>query len=187
MKKWILTGFILVFFTVFSSEKRISDIKNLAFSVQEALVVNGKERETGYNVKFQVPDKIRKEITFPEMNKGELYIYSGNEKTIYLPIFQQITHEKISSDENRIIKVINYIFEKEKKDINFRKKYYNNEIKEISLEDGVRIKFNEFKKINDYFLPVSFEVFDNEIKIGVINIKNYQIDPEFYGKEFVLE
>ncbi|MEE0136910.1 MAG: hypothetical protein U0I28_00790, partial [Fusobacterium ulcerans] len=86
-----------------------------------------------------------------------------------------------------IIEVINYIFEKEKKDINFRKKYYNNEIKEISLEDGVTIKFNKFEKINGYLLPVSFELFDNDIKIGVINIKNYQIDPKFDGKEFVLE
>ena len=187
MKKWILTCFLLIFFTAFSSEKRILDIKKLAFFTKETLVVNGKERETRYNVKFQVPDKIRKEITFPEMNKGELYIYNGNEKTIYLPIFQQITHEKISSDENRIIEVINYIFEKEKKDINFRKKYYNNEIKEISLEDGVTIKFNKFEKINGYLLPVSFELFDNDIKIGVINIKNYQIDPKFDGKEFVLE
>ena len=107
MKKWILTCFLLIFFTTFSSEKRISNIKNLAFSTQETLVVNSGERETGYDVKFQVPDKIRKEITFPEMNKGELYIYNGNEKTIYLPIFQQVTHEKISSDENRIIEVIN--------------------------------------------------------------------------------
>lgn len=187
MKKWILMCFLLIFFTAFSSEKRISNIKKLVFFTQETLVVNGKERETGYDVKFQVPDKIRKEITFPEMNKGELYIYNGNEKSIYLPIFQQITHEKISSDENRIIEVINYIFEKEKKDINFRKKYYNSEIKEISLEDGVIIKFNEFEKIAGYLLPVSFEIFDDEIKIGLINIKNYQIDPEFDGKEFVLE
>ena len=187
MKKWILTVFLLIFFTAFSSEKRISDIKNLAFSTQEILVVNGKERETKYDIKFQVPDKIRKEITFPELNKGELYIYDGSEKTIYLPIFQQITREKISSDENRIIEVINYIFEKEKKDTNFRKKYYNNEIKEISLEDGVTIKFNKFEKIDGYLLPVSFELFDDEIKIGIINIKNYQINPEFDGKEFVLE
>ena len=103
MKKWILTVFLLIFFTAFSSEKRISDIKNLAFSTQEILVVNGKERETKYDIKFQVPDKIKKEITFPELNKGELYIYNKNEKTIYLPIFHQITHEKISNDENRII------------------------------------------------------------------------------------
>ncbi|MDU1911306.1 hypothetical protein [Fusobacterium sp.] len=187
MKKWILTCFLLIFFTAFSSEKRISDIKNLAFSTQEILVVNGKERETGYDVKFQVPDKIKKEITFPELNKGELYIYNGNEKTIYLPIFQQISHEKISNDENRIIEVINYIFEKEKKDINFRKKYYNNEIKEISLEDGVTIKFSKFERTNGYLLPVSFELFDDEIKIGLINIINYQIDPKFDEKEFVLE
>ncbi|MEE0138986.1 MAG: hypothetical protein U0I28_11460, partial [Fusobacterium ulcerans] len=79
MKKWILICFLLIFFTAFSSEKRISNIKNLAFSTQETLVVNSGERETGYDVKFQVPDKIRKEITFPEMNKGELYIYNGNE------------------------------------------------------------------------------------------------------------
>lgn len=76
---------------------------------------------------------------------------------------------------------------KKKKDINFRKKYYNSEIKEISLDDGVKIKFDKFEKINGYILPVSFELFDDEIKIGIINIKNYQINPEFDGKEFVLE
>lgn len=187
MKKLILLCFLLVFTAVFSVEKRISDIKTLEFITKEKIIVNGRNRDTEYNIKFQIPDKIKKEMLLPEINKGELYIYNGDEKLVYLPIFDQTTREKVSSDENRIIEIINYIFEKEKNDMNFRKKYYNMEIKEIALEDGVRIIFNSFENVDDYILPKVFELYDNDIKIGDIYIEGYKINPRFNEKEFILE
>lgn len=187
MKKLMLLCFFMVFTAVFSGEKRISGIKTLEFITKEKLTVNGGNRDTEYKVKFQIPNKIKKEMLLPEINKGELYIYTGEEKIVYLPLFEQVSHEKVSSDENRIIEVINYIFEKEKKDTNFRKKYYNGEIKEIVLEDGIKIVFNSFKNIAGYILPETFELYDNNIKIGNILIENYQINPKFDKKEFILE
>lgn len=187
MKKLMLLCFFMIFTAVFSGEKRISEIKTLEFITKEKLTVNGGNRDTEYKVKFQIPDKIKKEMLSPEINKGELYIYTGDEKIVYLPLFEQVSREKATSDENRIIEVINYIFDREKNDTNFRKKYYNSEIKEIVLEDGVRIVFNSFKNVEGYTLPETFELYDNDIKIGDIAIEDYKINPLFDVKEFILE
>ena len=45
-----------------SKEKSISDIKTLEFLTKEEIILNKENRKTEYNIKFQIPDKIKKEI-----------------------------------------------------------------------------------------------------------------------------
>ena len=187
MKKLLILLFLLMTTLTLSKEKSISDIKTLEFLTKEEIILNRENRKTEYNIKFQIPEKIKKEIIAPELNKGEVYIYNHNEKIVYLPLFEQVTHEKVNTDENRIIKVINYIFEQEKENEDFRKKYYASKIGELILEDGVKIEFEKFSKIDGYLLPVSFKIYDKDIKIGDIKIENYRINPNFSKEEFILE
>lgn len=186
MKKLLILLFLLMTTLTLSKEKSISDIKTLEFLTKEEIILNKENRKTEYNIKFQIPDKIKKEIVIPELNKGEIYIYNQNEKIVYLPLFGQVTHEKVNADENRIIKVINYIFEQEKENEDFRKKYYNSKIGELILEDGIKIKFEKFSKVDGYLLPVSFKIYDKDIKIGDIKIEGYKINPNFSKEEFIL-
>lgn len=187
MKKLLILLFLLMTTLTLSKEKSISDIKTLEFLTKEEIILNKENRKTEYNIKFQIPDKIKKEIVVPELNKGEIYIYNQNEKIVYLPLFKQVTHEKVNADENRIIKVINYIFEQEKENEDFRKKYYASKIGELILEDGVKIRFEKFSKVDGYLLPVAFEIYDKDIKIGDIKIEKYKINPNFSKEEFILE
>jgi len=187
VKKLLILLFLLMTTLTLSKEKSISDIKTLEFLTKEEIILNKENRKTEYNIKFQIPDKIKKEIVIPELNKGEIYIYNQNEKIVYLPLFEQVTHEKVNADENRIIKVINYIFKQEKENEDFRKKYYASKIGELILEDGVKIRFKKFSKVDGYLLPVSFEIYDKDIKIGDIKIEKYKINPNFSKEEFMLE
>jgi len=187
VKKLLILLFLLMTTLTLSKEKSISDIKTLEFLTKEEIILNKENRKTEYNIKFQIPDKIKKEIVIPELNKGEIYIYNQNEKIVYLQLFEQVTHEKVNADENRIIKVINYIFEQEKENEDFRKKYYASKIGELILEDGVKIRFKKFSKVDGYLLPVSFEIYDKDIKIGDIKIEKYKINPNFSKEEFMLE
>lgn len=185
MIKRLITVFFLMITTLsFAKEKSISDIKTLEFITKESIFLNQENRKTEYNIKFQIPDKIKKEIILPELNKGEVYIYGNGEKIVYLPLFEQISHEKVSSDENRIIQVINYIFEQEKTNADFNKKYYSSKIGELMLKDGIKIKFEKFKKIDGYLLPIAFKIYDKDIKIGDIEIVEYKINPIFSNEEF---
>ncbi|WP_293960028.1 hypothetical protein [uncultured Fusobacterium sp.] len=186
MKKLLTLLFLLITTLTLSKEKSISEIKTLEFLTKEEIILNKENRKTEYNIKFQVPDKIKKEIVVPELNKGEIYIYNKDEKTVYLPLFDQITYEKVNADENRIIQVINYIFQQEKENEDFRKKYYNSKIGELILEDGIKIKFEKFSKVDGYLLPVSFKIYDKDIKIGDIKIEGYKINPNFSKEEFIL-
>ena len=92
MKKIILLTYFLFQVLVFSATKSLSTIKTLKFSVNEITTVNSKKRELKYSIDFKLPNKIKKEVLYPDLNKGEIYIYdySKNKKSVYLPIFNEI-------------------------------------------------------------------------------------------------
>ena len=129
MKKFIILLFILVQGLIFSATKTLSDIKTVKFDVVEKTTVKSKKKEISYKIDFELPNKIKKEVTAPELNKGEIYLYdyTENKKVVYLPLFNEVKENKIVDDENRIIKAINKIIEEEKK----------NKGKEEELSDGL--------------------------------------------------
>ena len=119
MKKYLILLFILIQGLVFSATKSLSDIKTLKFDVVEKTTIKSKKREISYKIDFILPNKIKKEVTVPELNKGEIYIYdySKNKKVVYLPMFNEVKETQIVDDENRIIKAINKIIEEETEEV----------------------------------------------------------------------
>ena len=113
MKKFIILLFILVQGLVFSATKSLLDIKTVKFDVVEKTTVKSKKKEISYKIDFEIPNKIKKEVTAPELNKGEIYLYdyTTSKKVVYLPLFNEVKENKIVDDENRIIKAINKIRE----------------------------------------------------------------------------
>ena len=79
MKKLLILLFLLMTTLTLSKEKSISDIKTLEFLTKEEIILNKENRKTEYNIKFQIPDKIKKEIVVPELNK-ERYIFTTKMK-----------------------------------------------------------------------------------------------------------
>lgn len=186
MKKIIIILFILVQGLIFSATKSLSDIKTVKFDVVEKTTVKSKKKEINYKIDFELPNRIKKEVTAPELNKGEIYLYDykANKKVVYLPLFNEVKENKIVDDENRIIKAINKIMEEEKKNKDFSKNYYAKKPQNLNIDEQVSIDILAYIEADGYIFPEIVEIKDGGTKVGDIKISNLQINPILDDKIF---
>ena len=184
MKKYLILLFILIQGLVFSVTKSLSDIKTLKFDVVEKTNIKSKKKEISYKIDFILPNKIKKEVTAPELNKGEIYIYdySKNKKVVYLPIFNEVKETQIVDDENRIIKAINKIIEEEKKNKEFSKNYNAKKPQSLNIDEQVTVDILSYTEVEGYILPEVVDIKDSGTKVGNIKISNLQINPKLEEK-----
>ena len=184
MKRYLILLFIFIQGLVFSATKTLSDIKTLKFDVVEKTNIKSKKREISYKINFILPNKIKKEVIAPELNKGEIYIYdySQNKKVVYLPIFNEVKETQIVDDENRIIKAINKIIEEEKKNKEFSKNYNAKKPQSLNIDEQVTVDILSYIEVEGYILPEVVDIKDNGTKIGNIKISNLQINPKLEEK-----
>ena len=184
MKKYLILLFILIQGLVFSATKSLSDIKTLKFDVVEKTNIKSKKREISYKIDFILPNKIKKEITAPELNKGEIYIYdySKNKKVVYLPMFNEVKETQIVDDENRIIKAINKIIEEEKENKEFSKNYNAKKPQSLNIDEQVTVDILSYIEVEGYILPEIVDIKDSGTKVGNIKISNLQINPKLEEK-----
>ena len=184
MKKYLILLFILIQGLVFSATKSLSDIKTLKFDVVEKTNIKSKKREISYKIDFILPNKIKKEVIAPELNKGEIYIYdySQNKKVVYLPMFNEVKETQIVDDENRIIKAINKIIEEEKKNKEFSKNYNAKKSQNLNIDEQVTVDILSYIEVEGYILPEVVDIKDSGTKVGNIKISNLQINPKLEEK-----
>ena len=184
MKKFIILLFILVQGLVFSATKSLSDIKTVKFDVVEKTTVKSKKKEISYKIDFEIPNKIKKEVTAPELNKGEIYLYdyTTSKKVVYLPLFNEVKENKIVDDENRIIKAINKIIEEEKKNKEFSKNYNAIKSQSLDIDEQVTVDILSYTEVEGYILPEVVDIKDSGTKVGNIKISNLQINPKLEEK-----
>ena len=180
MKKFLILLFILVQGLVFSATKSLSDIKTLKFDVVEKTNIKSKKREISYKIDFMLPNKIKKEVVAPELNKGEIYLYdySANQKVVYLQIFNEVKESQIVDEENRIIKAINKIIEEEKKNKEFSKNYNAKKAQSLNIDKQVTVDILSYIEVEGYILPEVVDIKDGGTKVGNIKISNIQINPK---------
>ena len=188
MKKIILLTYFLFQVLVFSATKSLSTIKTLKFSVNEITTVNSKKRELKYSIDFKLPNKIKKEVLYPDLNKGEIYIYdySKNKKSVYLPIFNEIKENSIDSEENRIISAINKIIVAEKNDNKFREDYQNQKILLLQIDNNIEIEILDYLNQEDYIFPKTIIIKENNIKVGEVSIGNLVVNKTLENSLFEL-
>ena len=184
MKRYLILLYILIQGLVFSATKSLSDIKTLKFDVVEKTNIKSKKREISYKINFILPNKIKKEVIAPELNKGEIYIYdySENKKVVYLPIFNEVKETQIVDDENRIIKAINKIIEEEKKNKEFSKNYNAKKPQSLNIDEQVTVDILSYIEVEGYILPEVVDIKDSGTKVGNIKISNLQINPKLEEK-----
>ena len=184
MKRYLILLFIFIQGLVFSATKTLSDIKTLKFDVVEKTNIKSKKKEISYKIDFILPNKIKKEVIAPELNKGEIYIYdySQNKKVVYLPMFNEVKETQIVDDENRIIKAINKIIEEEKKNKEFSKNYNAKKPQNLNIDEQVTVDILSYIEVEGYILPEVVDIKDNGTKIGNIKISNLQINPKLEEK-----
>ena len=180
MKKFLILLFILIQGIVFSATKSLSDIKTLKFDVVEKTTVKSKKREISYKIDFMLPNKIKKEVTAPDLNKGEIYLYdyTTNQKVVYLPMFNEVKETQIVDEENRIIKAINKIIEEEKKNKEFSKNYSAKKAQSLNIDGQVTVDILSYLEVEGYILPEVVDIKDGGTKVGNIKISNIQINPK---------
>ena len=188
MKKIILLTYFLFQVLVFSATKSLSTIKTLKFSVNEITTVNSKKRELKYSIDFKLPNKIKKEVLYPDLNKGEIYIYdySKNKKSVYLPIFNEIKENSIDSEENRIISAINKIIVAEKNDKKFREDYQNQKRLLLQIDKNIEIEILDYLNQEDYIFPKTIIIKENNIKVGEVSIGNLVVNKTLENSLFEL-
>jgi len=180
MKKFLILLFILIQGIVFSATKSLSDIKTLKFNVVEKTTVKSKKKEISYKIDFMLPNKIKKEVTAPDLNKGEIYLYdyTTNQKVVYLPMFNEVKETQIVDEENRIIKAINKIIEEEKKNKEFSKNYSAKKAQSLNIDGQVTVDILSYLEVEGYILPEVVDIKDGGTKVGNIKISNIQINPK---------
>lgn len=178
MKKYISILLILLQYFAFAGTKNLSDVKTLKFDVLEKTNINGKKREIKYKIDFKLPNKFRKEVISPELNKGEIYIYdySKNKKIVYLPIFDETKENSIQEDENKIIKALNKIIKEEKESKDFNKKYNNMTPQTLKIDEQVSIDIQSYSKNNDFIFPETIVINESGSKVGEIKINNIKVN-----------
>ncbi|MGF6906583.1 LolA family protein [Fusobacterium sp. PH5-44] len=169
------------------TSKSISQVKRMKLVIEDSFKVNKEFRKTEYSLKFIIPDIIKKEIILPELNKGEIYVYNKGKKMTYLPMFNQKKIENITTGENTIIEVINYIFDMEKKDKNFKTEYYARRVNGIKLGERTVIVFKKFNLYDGYLFPEIMSINEDGQHVGDIKISKIEINPNLNLKEFQVE
>lgn len=188
MKKIVAILLILLSSFIYAA-KDLSTLRTLKFEAEEKQLTNGKEKILKYLVQIEFPDRIRKEIIFPDLNKGELYIYQGNKKLVYLPIFDEYKESETDGDENRIIQAMNKLRGLETNSPSFKKDYHKKQLKSFYIDENktISVHIKEYLEQESYILPKSIEVKENDINLGTVILKNIEFNPILDEKEFKLE
>lgn len=185
MKKIILSIFFVIFSFGFAKVNNISEIKTLDLIVQEKTFFSNKSEEKVYNIKYVIPNLMKKEMLEPKSHAGEIFVYANDVKKTYLPIFDQVIEDKALPEENLIIDTIALLQDKDKKDENFRKLYNSGKLVRIKNKN-VTIEPKKTQLIDGYYIPVSIEIYDGDILAATLTLKNVKINQNIDRKEFEL-
>ncbi|MGL6154078.1 MAG: LolA family protein [Cetobacterium sp.] len=179
-----LLVFIILGINILASNKELSTIKDLQGFVLENTAINNRKIEKKYNIQLIIPNLLKKEMVFPEMNKGEIYLYKDGKRYVYLPIFNEVSEDRSDSDTNNFLNIMNYIIKETKENKEFRKNYYEGKIKKLSLKDNIIVNLLEYKSIEGYLLPTKIDVYSGKEKMGTLIFSNIKINQNLKEDDF---
>ncbi len=186
MKKLMLYFFIFSLSLFAEDKNEFKKINTFKAVIIENSRLNNRTKTKEYQVLASLPDKLIKKMISPSINKGEIYLYNGSNKTIYYPLLEQTINQKINEDENYILKFIRDLKSYDG-NVDFRVVKSNNQIQEIIYNDGIMIKFESFSKINGINFPTHVRILDGNIEVSELIIKDIEINIPVSKKDFSLD
>ncbi|MGL5088400.1 MAG: hypothetical protein ACRC6Z_02945 [Cetobacterium sp.] len=174
--------FMVVGISIFGSENRISNIKDIYSNVKEIVYLNGEERKKEYKIEYISEDYLRKEIGYPTVNKGEIFQDENGISKVFIPLFNEVSENK-SEDISNFLSIIKDLKNKDQNDKDFIDKYYLKKVKEIKYKETYIIKIKEFKKIDGYLLPIKMQLFEKGIKVADLNLQDTKVNSGLKRKE----
>lgn len=184
----MILGFFLFLFSMmpsFAKEyQRIEKLSQFQFKIVEKDFHQGREKDLHYQLNISFPYLFRKEVTYPKMNQGEIYLYTGKEKKVYLPIFKQTKVTAVSENDNAILNTIQSLFQKMKTDKKLQKDYYSKKETKVDLEKGYQIFLRSYVEIGDYIFPQDWEIQERGGKIATLHFSEIVLNPNLKEKDF---
>lgn len=181
MKKIFI--FLLLTTIVFASNNRISNINDIYTEIKETVYLNGDKKIKEYNIEYISPDYMRKEITLPKVNKGEIFQYENGVSLVYIPLFNEVNINKSDDDASNFLSIVNDLKNKDNKDELFRNNYYSKRVKELKFKENFSIQIKEYKVINGYLFPIKMDILEKDTKIAELELKNTKINSGLNRKE----
>lgn len=140
MKKYIIAFLIGInsFAIGFVNEKFNSSVTEIS--------QNGEKR---YNIQYDPNGDIKIEVTFPEINKGEIYTYKNGKKYIYYPKLKQTVEQSLVNQDSDIIAILQNMKKITKTQTINDKKYIvdnGNVVKILAKDYEIIFKYNGNKK-----------------------------------------
>ena len=148
MGKKLVAIFLLI--SVFSFSKDFWEKRNFTANVSESLTINGSKKTKRYIMSYH-NGTMKLQITAPSVNKGEIYTFTGNSKTIYYP---KLTSKKTQTKGNDT-----FVFT-------------NNWLTSIK-SGGVTVGFSDYKKVGEYTYPTKIFVTDGNSRV-VYYLSNFK-------------
>lgn len=179
MKKILIIMLVLGSYLFANS---LSKIESMSAQVKENTIVNKNKKEKTYSFTMKYPDKVYKEMISPKINAGEKYIYNGTKKLVYYPLLKDKFIEEIDDNENYILQAIKAI-KSGKSKMTLEKK----EIKELKLDDGVRILFYDYKKIDGLNFPHKVEIYEGKSLYSTLVFSGVKLNQKVEDKIFNLK
>lgn len=177
--------FLLFSFFAFGKEyKAIEKVKNFSFEVTEVNYIGKKQKKILYKVQMSLPNSFKKEILFPELNKGEIYLYTGKTKTVYLPMFEQKKTTNLEQDELQALQVIDLLVKRLSSDKKFRRVYYDKKKVDFVLEGDYRVVIESYFDMKEYIFPKKWSVQEKGQKILELQLSKVAINPSFTERDF---
>ena len=188
MKKILFFIFILIFnLSSFAEDKNeFKDIDTFKAIVTEKTHLNNQTKIKEYTILANLPDELKKVMISPEINKGEIYLYKGDNKKIYYPLLEQTIDQKITSEENYTLKFISDL-KNYNKNSDFKVERSNGKINKIIYKDGVTIAFLDFQKIDNINFPSHIKVFDGESEVSELIFKDIKLNIKLSPKDFSID
>jgi hypothetical protein len=173
MGKKLVAIFLLI--SVFSFSKDFWEKRNFTANVSESLTINGSKKTKRYIMSYH-NGTMKLQITAPSINKGEIYTFTGNSKTIYYPSLKQTVKQKIQKDEANILGVFNKLSKLTSKKTQTKGNdtfvFTNNWLTSIK-SGGVTVGFSDYKKVGEYTYPTKIFVTDGNSRV-VYYLSNFK-------------
>lgn len=173
MVKKVILLFLLI--SVFSFSKDFWERSHFTVNVVEDATINGRKRSKSYVMNYN-SGTLKLTITAPNVNKGEVYTFSGAKKTIYYPSLKQTVTQKIAKDEATILAVFNKLRKITSKKTQTKNGdifvFSNNWLTAIKSK-GYTVNFSDYKLSNGYYFPTKLSVKDRNSQI-IYRLSNFR-------------
>jgi len=186
MKMKLIFSLLFIFLVEMIFGNNFSDLENFKSLVTQKTFLNNKVKEKKYEMVVKFPDLIYKKTLFPEINKGEIYVYNKNKKYIYYPLLEQNISQEIDESENEFLEILKELKGNNKGEK--KNKIISNEkglIKEIVFDTGEIIKFENYIKIKDIYFPESIDIYDeNEVIVSKMKFDKITLNQKISNEIF---